>query len=117
MDPRVNGLERTLEMKVNVRDDGDANLRENLAEGVRVLLLRNRNADNVRACRDELVDLGDARVDVVGVPRGHGLYRNGRDLGRAAGRIGKTSADADKSHSGITENNLTCWAAGQHGEG
>ncbi len=71
MDACVDGFEGTLEMEVDIGDDGDGGLGEDFFERVGVLLLGDSHPHNVSTGGVELVDLGDALVDVVGVAGGH----------------------------------------------
>ena len=74
------GLHRTLEMEMHVGDDRDSAplyLRENFLERLGVFAFRDGDADDVGAGCVQLVDFGDARVDVVGVTGGHRLHGDG----------------------------------------
>jgi hypothetical protein len=101
---RLDGLERPLEVEVDIRDDRDGGLGEDLGEGRGVLLLGDGDADDVRAGGGELVDLRDALVDVVGVPGGHGLDGDGG-----------IAPDADDAGGVVAEADLSCGASGLHG--
>src|SRR5690606_17011926 len=100
VDARLDGLEGALEVEVDVGDDGDADLGDDLLQGVGVLLLGDGDADDVRARGGELVDLGDTPGDVVGVAAGHGLDGDRGDGGGVAGAVGEAAADFDHTDAG-----------------
>ena len=71
---------------------GTVHLRQDLLQGGGVLLLRDRDADDVRAGGGELVDLGDALVDFVRVAGGHRLDGDRR-----------VAADGDEAVGGVAD--------------
>ena len=63
---------------MDVRDHGDRREADDLRQGVRVLGLRDRAADDLAAGRHEGRDLRGRRLDVVRLRQGHGLDDDGR---------------------------------------
>src|SRR6266542_3955504 len=90
-------------MKVNVGDDGDGHLRQNFLQRLGVFLFGNCDTDDVGAGGGELVNLGDALVDLMRVARGHGLDGDGG-----------VAADGDETVALIAEGDFAGGAAGMH---
>ena len=81
MNASLDRFQGTLEMKVHVGDDRHADLVDDFGQRLGVLPLRHRHTDELGPGRGELVDLGHARVDVIGVA---GRHRLDGDRGVAA---------------------------------
>ncbi len=96
VDARLDRLEGPLVVEVHVGDDRHAGLVEDLRQGRGVLALGHRHADDVRPGGGEPVDLGDARVDVVGVAGGHRLDGH-RRVAADADDSGALVADGDRT--------------------
>src|SRR5690606_16418103 len=101
----------------------DADLGNDLAQGVGVLAFGDSDANDMGAGGGETVDLGDAFVDVVGVAGGHGLDDDGggaAGVGRGVGRgvgvavCGSAATDADDADALVAEGDLTGWPAWIH---
>jgi len=98
VDAGLDGLHGTLEVEVDVGDDGDGDLGEDVLEGLGVFLLGDGDADDVGAGPGEGVDLGDSLVDFVGVGAGHRLDGDGGVAADGDGACVKLSCLATGSH-------------------
>jgi hypothetical protein len=110
----LDGFEGTLKVKVDIGDDGDLDLREDLTEGIGVFFLRHSDADDVCTGGDELVDLADAGIDIVGVATGHGLDADGGGSCWCSVLAWFAAADQEGADAGITDRDLTSRTAGEH---
>ena len=100
---RVDRFQRPLKMEMHIRDDRHGHLREDFLQRGGVLLLRNRDADDIRPGGGELLDLGDAFVDFVRIAGGHGLDGNRR-----------IPADAHETVCIVPQSDLSRLAADDH---
>jgi hypothetical protein len=103
VNPGLDGFHGALEMEMDVGDDGDADLGDDFLEGGGVFFLRDGDADEVGAGGGELVDLGDAFIDFVGVTGGHGLDGDGG-----------VAADGDETVGLVPEYNFPRLSAANH---
>ncbi len=76
-DAGVDGFEGALVMEMDIGDEGDGALTDDFWEGVGVGFGGYCQADDFAAFLGEVVDLGEAGVDVVGVDVGHALDDDG----------------------------------------
>lgn len=120
VDACFDGFEGAFEVEVDIGDDGDGGLGDDLFEDFCVFLFGDGDADDVRTRGGELVDLGDAFVDVVGVPSGHGLDGDGGDLGLAREPFGEVmvlsdpAADLGDPCAVIAYEYRSCWGSWIH---
>jgi hypothetical protein len=98
-----NGFKRALIMKVNIGDNWNFHLRQNVAQRLGVFALRNGNAHHVGAGVGVAIDLGHARVNVVGETGVHGLHGNRR-----------VASDFHSANAVISNDHLTGLAAFLH---
>ncbi len=119
---RLDGFQSPLEVEVHIGDDGDIGLGEDLGERLGVLALGDGDADNVGPGSGELVDLGDALLDVVGVPSRHGLDTHGCGGGGGGEPLGERvigrdpAADLDDPGALVADEDRTGWVSGLHRE-
>src|SRR5690606_22373633 len=78
VDAGVDRFEGALEVEVDVGDDGHADLREDVAQGVGVFLFGDGGTDGVRPGGRQAGDPGGAAGDVVGVSGSHGVEADRR---------------------------------------
>ena len=96
-------LDRALEVKVHIGDDGHPRLAQDVLQRCGVLTLGHRHADDVRAGRGQAIDLRHARVDFMRGTRRHRLHRDR-----------PVAADSDEARVLVAHRDRTCLASALH---